>query len=261
MKTILHLLKIEWLKIKDYKAFRILLALYVVSIFGINYLVYEFQSNETLKSVESFLGNPFSFPAVWKTVSYISGFLLFIPGLTVMTNMMNEYSFRTNRQNVIDGMSRSQFITVKMIVALIIALLSTLAVFLSGLLFGTIAGKSFSFGGFIYILWFFVQACAYIGVAFLAGMLFKRQGIGIGIYFLYAFILENIASGLLNKYIRPIGYFLPLKSVNKLIEIPFGNIDLSESAIPDKPILAAIGIAYIIIISVFCKIQFEKNDL
>jgi hypothetical protein len=128
----LHLLKIEWLKIKGYKTFGILATLFLVSILGVNYFAYNFKQAAAQGNAQAniLLGSPFSFPNVWHTVSYLSGFLLFIPGLMIITSITNEYTYKTHRQNIIDGWSRQQFIHVKIALIVIISILSTIFVFL-----------------------------------------------------------------------------------------------------------------------------------
>ena len=64
----LHLLKIEWLKLKNYRTFWILSALYVISNYGVNYIAYLIQldiSKNVGKNpmAKSLIGAPpFAFP-------------------------------------------------------------------------------------------------------------------------------------------------------------------------------------------------------
>src|SRR5690349_21236215 len=105
----LHLLKIEWLKIKNYRAFWVFSIFYLVSIFLINYIawsVYQRAISEQPLS-EAILGQPYAFPTVWRTVGWMSSWLLYFPGMIVIMLMVNEFNFKTHRQNIIDGLSRS----------------------------------------------------------------------------------------------------------------------------------------------------------
>lgn len=261
----IQLLKIEWLKLNRYRAFYLLAGLFVVSIFGINYVTYQATqfSNPMAATV---LGRPFQFPGVWNTISYFASFLLLIPGLIMILITTNEYTFRTHRQNIIDGLSRSQFILTKITMVAIIAFCSTLLVSLMAFLFGIFEkGSVFSFSGFEYIFYFFVQALAYVSVALLLALLFKRAGIAIGIYFLYTFVLENMIAALLNHYIGTVGNFLPLESGDKLIPIPFmkgmtGGL-MPVKATPDALYLLITSLVWIALCLWFCKYRFEKNDL
>jgi hypothetical protein len=66
----LQLLKIEWLKVKNYKAFWVFTILYLVAILGINYTGFYVNSLtvQNLPASQIVLGSPYSFPKVWQTV-------------------------------------------------------------------------------------------------------------------------------------------------------------------------------------------------
>ncbi len=169
----LHLLKIEWLKVKNYRTFWILSALFIISIFGINYIVFQVQQEARQSEFGKMIGGPFDYPEVWHSGAYVSSFLLFIPGLLMIISITNEFSYKTHRQNIIDGLSRQQFIGVKMMLAVIIAFVSAAVVFLMALLFGKMSGgKELSFDKIEYIGLFFIQTLSYSMVALLFSLLF-----------------------------------------------------------------------------------------
>src|SRR4030095_12140300 len=116
----LKLLKIEWLKLKNYRTFWILTTLYMLSIVGINFIVFKiqesiFEEKQSKGVAELLIGSrPYSFPTVWQMTAFVSSFLLFLPGLLMIIFITNEFSYKTHRQNIIDGWSRRQFISVKL---------------------------------------------------------------------------------------------------------------------------------------------------
>ncbi|MBU3715116.1 MAG: hypothetical protein FGM46_09250, partial [Ferruginibacter sp.] len=78
----LHLLRIEWLKIKSYKAFIIISVFFAVSIFLTNFIVYKtfnrlVQDSGANQLMNNF--NPYDFSHVWQTAGYASGYLLLFP--------------------------------------------------------------------------------------------------------------------------------------------------------------------------------------
>ncbi len=265
-----HLLKIEWLKVKNYRTFWILSALFLISIFGINYITYYVRGqmqNQMPKgnpSATAILGtSPFQFPAVWQTVSYVSGFLLFIPGLLIIISITNEFSFKTHRQNIIDGLSRSQFILVKMLLVVIISLVSTLAVFITAALFGMAEGSAaISFENIQYIGYFFVQSLSYTSLALLFGLLFKRSGIAIGVFFLYVVVLEHMLAAILNHYTGNVGFYLPLTSGSNLIPFPFFRSVVDQFLKTPEPLYLLIAsVIYLLLYYFICKRKFERDDL
>lgn len=254
----LHLLKIEWLKLNKYRAFKWLMGAFIISIFGINYVIHEF---ELTRSASTVIGNPFQFPYVWGTVSYFSSFMLIIPGLIMILIMSNEFSFRTHRQNIIDGLSRNQFISTKIVLVILFAVGLTILVFLTACIFGFFeGGSSFSLLRSEYIFYFFIQSIIYISVAMVFVLLLKRSGVSIGLYFLYAFVLENMFSGIINHLVKPLGYFLPLDSADKLIPIPIGGLNEALNY-PNEVYLLLTAVVWISLCLWFCRNKFVKDDL
>jgi ABC-type transport system involved in multi-copper enzyme maturation permease subunit len=268
----LHLLKIEWLKVKNYRTFWIIFLLFLVSIIGANYITHEFQQmifakdvkhNPSDAIVKMFLGTPpYSFPQVWQMVSQVTSYLLIIPGLLTIILFTNEFSYKTHRQNVIDGMSRTQFITSKLLYILVIAVISTLMVVVTTLIFGYAGDKPFSTDKMYYVGYSFLQNLNYCLFALLIGVVFKRSGISIGVYFLYVVILENIIDIVLNKYVNNTGYFLPVESADSLVTAPiFETLQKQFLTRPDpKYILIACSI-YILLFILLSYRKFQKDDL
>lgn len=264
----LSLLRIEWMKLKNYRTFWILSVLYLVSIFGVNYITYRiqqaiFQEKEAKGIAQAVIGNPpYSFPSTWQVTSYFSSFLLFVPGLLMIILMTNEYSFKTHRQNIIDGWSRRQFISVKIFLAIIGAVISTLVVFITAIGFGLAHEEPFSAENMIYIFYFFIQALSYSMVALLFALLFKRGGLAIGIFFLYALVLENVLAGLMNRYMNYSGRYLPLETTDNLIPFPlFRNIQNRIIPPPDYTVLLIVSIVYLAAYFYLAVRKFETDDL
>jgi hypothetical protein len=262
------LLKIEWLKIKGYKTFWVLSALFIISIFGINYFVF-YVKQLTVKNapVDSIVGTPFSFPYVWHTVSYFSSFLLVIPGLMIITSITNEFTYKTSRQNIIDGWSRSDFIKVKMLLVLILSAISTAIVFITSIIFGLVSSSTFTFENIEYVGFYFMQALSYSMLALLISLFIKRSGLAIGIFFLYSFIIENMLGAFINFGTGRIdvrtgpGNFLPLNSVDSLVPFPLlrNIIDLGTST--SRWILLAVAIGYLSIYIAIAYRKYNKDDL
>lgn len=263
-----NLLKIEWLKLKNYRTFWILFCLYLVSIVGINYITYRVQENlynqKAMKgAAEMIVGaRPYAYPLVWQMTGYVSSFLLFVPGLMMIIFITNEYSFKTHRQNIIDGWSRRDFISVKLVQALILAIISTLTVFLTALAFGSIHEAPFTWNNVHYVGYFFLQALSYSLFAVLFAILFRRGGLAIGVFFLYSVVLENMVAGILNRYANNAGRYLPLESADNLIPLPVFQQVQKQLIEPMNftALLTAVGI-YLVCYVVLSTRKFMKDDL
>lgn len=258
----LHLLKIEWLKLKNYRTFWILSTLYILSIFGFNYIVYLIYSDKPPEVDQLIREAPYQFPYVWQTISYFSSFLTVMPGLILIIMLTNEFAFKTHRQNVIDGLSRMQFISVKMMMAVCIALISSVVVFLAALIFGLTNGSDLSFENIGYIVHFFLQTLSYLAVALIISLIARRSGISIGIFFLYMLIFDELIAALLKKYVGQIGYYLPLETNDVLISFPFmRNAQNQFVTRPEIIYLVVASLIYLVLYFLFARRRFKTVDL
>ena len=274
----IDLLKIEWLKIKNYTAFKVMAIFFALGIILSNYVVQLFYNNvleetgEGAVMLASF--KPYAFTSTWQTTSYVSGFLLMLPAMLLIMLITNEYMFRTNRQNVIDGWSRHQFISVKIVMALIFAIVSTLIVFLTGLGFGFATKTDISWNGIDHVGFFFLKALTYNLFAILISVLVKKTGFAVGLFFIYLGA-ENFASQLLNVYsmkikadsktdIGSIGNYLPMNAADGLLTFPENPLSSTANkafATDFVYIILSFAIAYIIIFTWASWKKYRTADI
>lgn len=261
----LQLLKIEWMKVRHYRAFWIFTILYFASILGINYIGYFINevTKENVPVAEALIGSPYAFPHIWGTVGFMSSWLLYFPGILFIMLLTNEFNFKTHRQNIIDGWERKQFVSVKFVFALIFSIAATLFNVLVALLFGFISrGSVFSFESTENIIYIFIQTFSYISFAMFLAILFRRSGVAIAVFFLYGLIFEWLITTLINfKFeLTPVGYFLPLQVTDTLLPLPFGNKVFYKGA-PDPYILVIVSVVYLAAYYFFSLQKFTKDDL
>ncbi|MCD8101751.1 MAG: ABC transporter permease [Alistipes sp.] len=269
----LRLLKIEWLKVRRYRAFILLSAVFAVSVVGLNYIVYtqvgrlgdmttQYGGPEGAGLGGMLIGHPFAYPEVWQSVTYLSSFLLFIPGLIIILLTANEYSFKTHRQAVIDGLSRRQFMAAKIGVVLVTSLFVTVLAVITACIFASAGSAGFTLAGTRYVGYFFVQAVSYMSMALLLVLFFKRSGIAIGVYFLYVFIIKNLLALLLShKVSEGLGNYLPVKSADLLIPAPTSLGKMFTFNHPDATAMLVASIVWIVLLLWYCTYRFEKSDL
>ena len=273
----LSLIKIEWLKIKKYPAFWWMLGIVALTYPGINAMsFYGYQKATSGKEITNniakmLLGNPFAFPETWHSVAYFSSFFILLPSILVIMMVTNEYTFRTHRQNIIDGWSRSQFITSKLFDVLIIAAIVTAVYVAVAAGFGIYADNS-AIGRWAeqlqYIPLFFLQTFAQLSIAFMLGYLVKKAFIALGIFLFYYLIIENIAVAYARFKLDDIGRFLPFEISDRLLPAPaffsrFGkdakaSYDRAISLIPEHIVYAILLTALIWFI---CFSVHKKRDL
>lgn len=234
------LIRTEWLKMRKYNAFWWILGVTALSYPGINYIFYMVYDNllnqptQAAQLAKMYIGNPYSFPDVWHTVAYFSSWFVFIPAVVVIMFITNEYTFKTHRQNIIDGWSRKQFVTSKLIDVVIISLIITILYFAVSMASGFANQTRLirdTWGSSQYIGLFALQTFAQLSIAFLIGFLIRKAFLALGIFLFYYIIFEPIIVGLLKVYGKDMGRFMPLETSDRIIPVPafLGKLETKEN--------------------------------
>lgn len=273
----LSLIKIEWLKIKKYKAFWWMLVVVILTYPGINAIfvnVYkEIAGNKDMlgQLAKMLLGNPYAFPEAWHTVAFFSSLFIAIPSILVIMLITNEYNYKTHRQNIIDGWSRNQFVTSKLIDVSIVSLITTAAYILVAIgyaLYIDANSMSRAYEQLKYIPLFLLQSFSQLSIAFLLGFFIRKAFIALGIFLFYYLVVENILVSL--DLWKKIGYsdFLPFQVSDKLIPPPafFGRFGKDAADAYQKAIDAIpYHIVYTLILTAtiwfICYRANNKRDL
>jgi ABC-type transport system involved in multi-copper enzyme maturation permease subunit len=273
----INLLKIEWLKIKNYTGFILLGSFFVLGVGASNYIVFLFKRNVLDKVQASKIllaGSPFDFDMVWKTVSYYGSFFLMLPALLIVILISNEFNYKTHRQNIIDGWSRFEFLKVKIAMAFIFALVCTLVVIITALIFGATSGSSFSLNGFENIGYFLLKAFTYNMVAILISLLTKKSGVAIALFFIYT-IFENGVSLMLfflavklkkdsNIDWGNLGNYLPMNASDGLLTSPFEQFSgIARNILPSNfnSVVLALALGYVILFYFWSRRKMMRSDL
>lgn len=182
----------------------------------------------------------FNFPFIWHFNSYIAALLKLFLAIVIVSMMSNEYSNRTLKQNLIDGMSKKEFVLSKFFTILLFSLISTLFLIVVSL----ILGYSFSdyteisivFSDMEYLLAYFVKITGFFAFCMFLGILIKRSAFALGFLFIW-WIFENIANGILTWRIfkesdmaDKIVQFFPLSSMSNLVVEPFTRLNVIQTA-------------------------------
>ena len=114
----------------------------------------------------------FDFPFIWHFNTFIAAFLKIFLAVIIVSMMANEYSYGTLKQNLIDGMSKKEFIISKVYTIIAFAAVSTLFVFIVSLILGLIFSSydemSIIFSNMDYLLAYFIKL-----IGFFSFLLFK----------------------------------------------------------------------------------------
>ncbi|QJB35229.1 ABC transporter permease [Chitinophaga oryzae] len=259
-----QLLYTEWLKVKNYRTFWIMLLVAVIVIPAGNYVPAQVMSSNDLEQAAKMLGqSPFGFPVVWQTVANISSYMTALLGLMLIILVTNEYTFRTNRQNIIDGWERRQFVYAKLIWVVLLSLAALLTAVLTAFVCGLVYGsKSFSLEGFSYMWYYWLQVVLELCLALLAAVLVKRAGFAMAIFLGYIMMLEQTLVLLLKKYAGPVGGLLPLQTGDELLPFPLvGKMVNNMSDRYDDSVYLTFLLGYIALIIYLVFRKVLKSDL
>ena len=181
----------------------------------------------------------FNFPFIWHFNTYIASILKLFLAIVIVSMMANEYSYGTLKQNLIDGMSKKEFILSKFLTILLFAFASTVFIFILSL----ILGFSFSsyteigivFSDLDYLLGYFIKLIGFFSFCLFLGILVKRSAFALGFLLVWN-IIEGILKGILTYKIFPdstiatyITQFFPLESMSNLIVEPFSRLSVVKS--------------------------------
>lgn len=265
----LRLLRIDLKKLTNYRAFWVLNIMYGLLIFSIPITVLEFLKWLKLKGAEFDGFDPMKipvlhFPDIWQNITYVYTFLKIFLAIVVIISISNEYSYKTIRQNIIDGMSRIDFIKSKLLTILLLSIGSTVFVFLTGLLTGFIYTPDLEvsdiFTGIEFVAAYFLDLFTYMVFAFLLTILLKRSALTVFILLLYTPIEYTITANL-PESIEFIGEYFPLHAINNLIEFPFAKYWFQE--IQDYVSFSAVAVvlAYLALFIYAIYARLKASDL
>ncbi|WP_445748304.1 ABC transporter permease [Polaribacter sp.] len=238
-----RLLSIEFHKLKYSRASKVLSIIYfglLTSIALIATVKFEF-GNFKLHFAE--LGI-FNFPYIWHFNTYAAGILKFFLLLVIVSMMSNEYSYKTLKQNLIDGLSKKEFILSKFFTVIAFALISTIFVFVVSLILGLIYSDynetSIIFSEMEYLIAFFVKLVGFFSFGLFLGILIKRSAFAVAGMIIWLIFEAIFLKGCLylnfrgtentSEKVDSIMQFLPLESMSNLIKEPFSRLSVIRSA-------------------------------
>lgn len=235
----LRLLTIEYHKLRYSKSARLLVTTYFILITFIALIAsveFKFGGVEFRVADQGI----FNFPYIWHFNSYIAATLKLFLAIVIVSMMSNEYTNRTLKQNLIDGLSKKEFVLSKFLTVLAFSFFSTLFLFIVsmilGLSFSDYTEFSIIFSDLEYLLAYFIKLTGFFAFCMFLGVLVKRSAFALGFLFIW-WIIENIAYAVMKYRIfrgtdiaDNIAQFLPLESMSILVKEPFSRLNVIQSA-------------------------------
>lgn len=172
----------------------------------------------------------FNFPYIWHFNTFVTAFLKVFLLLVIVSMVANEYSNKTLKQNLIDGLSKKEFVLSKFYAIVVFAGMSTLFVFVVSLILGLVYSEnteaSIIFSDLEFLLAFFVKLLGFFSMGLFFGVLIKRSAFaaaGVFVFFLielFGYYIVSFFYGGAEYMADGIFQFMPFKSMWNLIDQP-----------------------------------------
>ncbi|MDO5510773.1 MAG: ABC transporter permease [Weeksellaceae bacterium] len=274
-----RLLNIEWLKTIHYRTTKLFLLAYVaIVVLG----------TITLTQDIPFLGlninlddlGVFQTPQIWHFMTFAFAILKIFLAIIVVTNISNEFSYGTLKQNLIDGLSKKEFVLSKTLTIVLMSAAATLLVFFISLLLGLQKSTEFVFMStdLWYVLSFFVKHLAFLSFAMLLCIWVRKSALSLALLFIW-WIIESIIrtmefftyKSLDMKSISKDYYlsdFLPLRAMEQTIPNPATRVnqvqEMTQGMLPPvvlEPIFLVVSFAYFILFVGLSYWLVKRRDL
>jgi len=183
----------------------------------------------------------FNFPYIWHFNTFMIGLLKLFFAIIIVAMVGNEYSYKTLKQNLIDGFSKGEFLRSKIYAILTFVGVSTLLVFLISLILGGIYSDynemQIIFSDLEYLLAYAVKLFGFFSFCLFLGILIKRSAFALGFLALWQ-VVEGILFGLMKWKLsdlipsltaEQLFQFFPLNAMGNLIKEPFSRLSAIQN--------------------------------
>lgn len=235
----LRLLNIEFQKLRYNRSAKIIVIIYFVLITFIALIAsieFDFAQIHFRLADQGI----FNFPYIWHFNTYIAAILKLFLAIVIVSMVSNEYSYNTIKQNLIDGLSKKEFIMSKFLMVIVFATISTIFIFIVsmilGLIFSDYMEVGIIFSDMQFIFAYFLKLVAFFSMCLFFGVLLKRSAFALGFLIVWQ-VIEVILYSLLKWQIfrdteiaEQISRFFPLNAMSNLIKEPISRLGIIESA-------------------------------
>ncbi|WP_027124552.1 ABC transporter permease [Gelidibacter mesophilus] len=178
----------------------------------------------------------FNFPIIWHITTYFAAFFKLFFAIVVVSMIGNEYSNKTIKQNLIDGLSKKEFILSKFYTIVLFSVLATVLIavasFFIGLYYSSYNEASIIFRETEFLLAYFIKLVGFFSLCLFFGMLLKRSAFALAFLFVL-YIFEWIAFWIIlratsSEIAWKVKNFFPLESMQNLIKQPFQRLIMTK---------------------------------
>ena len=224
---------------RHYKVFWVLFGMYLLALVcisssGMFFLEWLKSKGLDFDGLDPTIIPIYDFPDIWMNITWLSALFKVFPAFIVIISVNNDVTYNTLRQNVVDGISKRQYLLSKLSLVLFLGLSSTVLLLIIGLVTGFIYSSVHDVAYIVtdleFLFAFFLQIVTFCMLAFLLSLLIKKSGFVIVALFLWTIMFEPIMASIMWNFdsTQWIVKFLPTVSLFLLIEVPFQRYALWE---------------------------------
>jgi len=279
----LRLLKIEWNKIYYYKTARIFTVLYFIMLLILGGSLAVIKPDVGGIKLNLAKLGMFDFPVIWQNLTYLFAIAKIFLAVIIITNVTNEYSNGTLKQNLIDGLSKNELLKSKILTSTVFSLLSTVFVFIIIFILGQFIfpNGEYFYKGMSYIGIYFLKLFLFFSICLFFSFFLRKSAfalLGVVVWWmiekglgLIEFLFKAMANDWKFEQIDPNGFwlteYLPLNASANLIKLPnFNPLNFQMG----KPVFILVDIdwtfvlaalVYIVIFTFLSYRLLKKRDL
>jgi ABC-type transport system involved in multi-copper enzyme maturation permease subunit len=242
------LLRNEWFKARRRVAFLVTLALFAF----INLMDHGGDYLRARRDPEF----TYALPGAWQGIfSDDSIILLIFASIAVIMLISSEFSWRTARQNVIDGLSKEQWYWGKVLLVVLVGVVFVVTKLLIGggmaalgTDLGTVGGAAFPLSVVTASLGLFLAYLSVAGLALLVSVMIRSSGPAMAVWFFWITLGEQLLPSLVTRVLpatQPAFGYLPFSAAQKLLAFwvfdagVYGDLvaraQEAEQAVPELP--------------------------
>lgn len=217
----MKLVQIEWMKLRRLNTLKAIFIAYAVIVPFVLFLFSLLQIPIEIEGNTIFFTLPdtiYEFPLVYQVVAWTSSIFNLMLGVIIIVFTTNELKYKTQRQNLIDGLSKRQIIISKFLVVVLMAFVVSVYTFVVGIICGFIfsSDSGIFYEGLSQIGMYFIATLGYFIFAFFLANLLKIPALAIILYLLSTIIESILGFIIVQEYVQ----FFPLSSFKNLVPFP-----------------------------------------
>ena len=180
----------------------------------------------------------FNFPYIWHFNTFVAALLKIFLAIIIVSMMSNEYTYKTIKQNLIDGLSKKEFIASKFLTVVLFSIVSTVFVTVMSLILGSIYSDYTEWGivftDLRFLVAYFIKLVGFFPFCLFIGILVKRSAFALGFLILWQ-MFEGFTRGMIRwklfdgETTDAIMGFFPLNAMFNVLKEPFSRLSAVQS--------------------------------